>query len=89
MKKKMLQELRQELGMTQRELARALELGPSTIAMYELGLRTPALDTAKKIAKYFGLPVDNIFFGKDIRRMRAACIGTESYSRVDSSRCTS
>ena len=77
MKGKMLQELRQELGMTQRELAEALELSSSTIAMYELGLRTPALDTAKKIAKYFGLPVDNIFFGNDARRMRANCNGTE------------
>jgi putative transcriptional regulator len=77
MKGKTLQELRLELGMTQRDLAKELELGPSTIAMYELGLRTPSLDTAKKIAKYFGIPVDNIFFGNDARRLRATSTGTE------------
>jgi putative transcriptional regulator len=71
MKSKTLQDLRLELGMTQRDLARALELAPSTIAMYELGLRTPSLDTAKSIAKYFGVTVDNIFFGNDVRIMRA------------------
>lgn len=77
MKGKMLQELRQELDMTQRDLAKALELGPSTIAMYELGLRTPSLDTAKKIAKYFEVPVDGIFFGNDVRILRAESTGTE------------
>jgi DNA-binding XRE family transcriptional regulator len=77
MKGKTLQELRLELGMTQRDLAKALELGPSTIAMYELGLRTPSLDTAKKIAKYFMIPVDNIFFGNDVRTKRATSTGTE------------
>ena len=75
--RKTLQELRLELGMTQRDLAKALDLGPSTIAMYELGLRTPSLDTAKKIAKYFNVPVDNIFFGNDVRRLRAESTGTE------------
>lgn len=78
MKGKTLQELRLGLNMTQRDLAKALKLAPSTIAMYELGLRTPSLDTAKKIAKYFGVPVDGIFFGSDARKVRAVSTGTDS-----------
>jgi len=81
MKSKLLQELRSERGLSQRQLAKALDLKPSTIAMYELGLRTPALETAKRIANFFGVPIEKIFFGKDVRKMRAntQSTGTEGH----------
>lgn len=58
-----LSELRNKKGLTQRELAAQLHLSPSTIALYELGMRTPGLQNARRIAKYFGVPLDDIVFG--------------------------
>lgn len=71
MKKKTIADLRNEKGLSQRGLAKAVGLKPSTIAMYELGERTPSLSNAKKIAKFFGVPVEGISFGDDARKMRA------------------
>jgi len=68
--RKTLAELRNEKKLTQRDLAGLIGLKPSTIAMYETGERTPLLNTAKKIASYFGLPVEAICFGIDARNMR-------------------
>jgi transcriptional regulator with XRE-family HTH domain len=66
---KTLAELRGD--MTQRDLAKALNLKPSTIAMYEIGERTPPLETAKRIAGFFGVSVESIKFGKDARISRS------------------
>ncbi len=71
MNKKTIADLRTEKGLSQRELAKAVGLKPSTIAMYELGERTPSLSNATKIAQFFGVPVERIFFGNDARKMRA------------------
>lgn len=42
----------------------ALENGisPSAISMYESGLRIPKDDTKVKLAQYYGVPVESIFF---------------------------
>ena len=62
-----LNELRKNSGLTQAGLASELGMSKSTIAMYELGQRTPNLKTALEIAKYFGVNVEKIRFssGKD------------------------
>lgn len=79
MKGKLIHELRSKLGLSQRKMAKILGLKPSTLAMYELGLRTPTLETAKRIANFFGVSVEEIFFGEDARKMRAKAnpTGTE------------
>lgn len=77
MKGTLLQDLRKKHNLSQRELAAKLNLKPSTIAMYELGSRTPPLNTAKMIASFFGVAVESIFFGKDAREMRAKPTGTD------------
>lgn len=41
-----------------------VKVSPASIAMYELGQRTPPLNKAKAIAQYFGVGLDDIFFGK-------------------------
>lgn len=76
MEQKLLAELRGD--MTQRELAKKLDLTPSAIAMYETGERTPPLEKAKKIAAFFGVPVESIKFGI-YARMARVCqpTGTE------------
>ncbi|MBO8128969.1 MAG: helix-turn-helix transcriptional regulator [Peptococcaceae bacterium] len=71
MKTKTLAQLRREKRLTQREFAKAVRLHPSTVAMYETGKRTPPLKTAIKIARFFGVPVEAIYFGDDARTTRA------------------
>ena len=61
---KNLVQLRKERGnMTQKQLSEKLGIAPSTLAMYEIGQRTPALEKAKQIANYFELKVEDIIFG--------------------------
>ena len=59
---KTLSELRKEKNMTQKELAKALNLSVSAIAMYEIGKRTPCLKKALEIAGFFGVPIESIDF---------------------------
>lgn len=55
-------ELRHRENLTQKELAKKIGISASAIAMYEIGARTPALKTAKKLADYFGVQIEDIFF---------------------------
>ncbi|HBV87060.1 MAG TPA: transcriptional regulator [Desulfosporosinus sp.] len=68
---KSLSQLRSEKDKTQREVAEDLKVGVSTIAMYETGQRTPSLQTAKRLARYFGVSVEDIFFGNGAHNLRA------------------
>lgn len=61
---KKLAELRHERNLTQRQLAEIIGVKPSTIAMYETGERTPSLESAKKLAEFFKVPVEEIQFGR-------------------------
>ena len=54
----LLSELRQEAGLTQRELARALHLGNSTISNYETGAHYPDIEKICLFADYFDVSVD-------------------------------
>lgn len=60
----MLKELRESRGLTQRELAKQLNIGFSTLGMYETGKRQPNNDTLQAFADYFGVTVDKIL-GRD------------------------
>jgi len=57
-----LAEFRKKKKLTQKELAKTLKLSQSAIAMYEIGRRRPSLDKAKKIAEYFNVSIEDIFF---------------------------
>ena len=48
--------------MTQRDLARAIGVSPSTVGMYEIRERIPPLKTAMQIAKLFNIKIDDILF---------------------------
>jgi transcriptional regulator with XRE-family HTH domain len=58
-----LRELRLAKGKTQAEVAAAVGVRPSAIAMYERGERVPRDKTKIILAKYFGKTVNAIFFG--------------------------
>lgn len=54
--------LRAEKGITQDELAKALEVTRPTISNIERSIYTPKGPLLIKIAQYFGKPADQIFF---------------------------
>jgi len=60
-----LKELRRKKDITQEELAKQLQLSPSTIGMYETGRREPDFDTLQMIADYFHVSTDSLL-GRDI-----------------------
>ena len=61
--------LREELGMTQQELADKLEGAKSTIAMYEKGDRKPSLEVLVKLSEIFNCSIDYILCKTDIRNI--------------------
>jgi len=62
---KPLSQLRNEKGKTQRQIAEDMNVGVSTIAMYETGSRMPSLIMARKLAEYFGIKIEDIIFFKN------------------------
>ncbi|MGB9662182.1 MAG: helix-turn-helix domain-containing protein [Moorellaceae bacterium] len=50
--------LRREKGLSQAELARMLNMGQSTIAMYEKNKRRPDPETLERLADFFQVSVD-------------------------------
>ena len=59
--------LREELNMTQQELADKLEGAKSTIAMYEKGDRKPSLEVLVKLSEIFNCSIDYILCKSNIR----------------------
>ena len=57
--------LRMKAGMTQRELAQKLHIGPSAIGMYEQGRREPSVETLIQIADIFGVSLDYLMVGRE------------------------
>lgn len=53
-----LKDLRTECNMSQSELAKKLDISPSTVGMYEQGRRYPDFDTLIKIANHFNVSLD-------------------------------
>ena len=47
---------------TRREVSKAIGISVSAIAMYENGLRTPRDAIKQKLADYYGLTVQDLFF---------------------------
>ena len=48
------------LNVTRQELAEIAYVSPYSIANYEVGRRTPDLETLCLIADYFGMPLDEL-----------------------------
>lgn len=59
--KNRLEQLRKERGIRQEELAAALEVSRQTIGSLENGRYNPSIILAVKIARYFGLSIEEIF----------------------------
>ncbi|TCT12955.1 putative transcriptional regulator [Natranaerovirga pectinivora] len=59
--KNKLEEIRKEKGIKQEELADALEVSRQTIGSLENGRYNPSIILAFKIARYFGMRIEEIF----------------------------
>lgn len=59
--KNRLEEIRKACGLRQEELARALSVSRQTISSLEKGRYNPSILLAFKIARYFGLTIEEIF----------------------------
>ena len=62
MKNSRFKELRQQRGHTQGSLGKELSIAGDYVNMIENGRRTPGFALAKRIADYFGVTVDELFF---------------------------
>ena len=56
-----LEKIRKEKGISQEELARALEVSRQTIGSLENGRYNPSIILAFKIARYFNMSIEEIF----------------------------
>ena len=59
--KNRLEQLRKQRGIKQEDLASALEVSRQTIGSLENGRYNPSIQLAFKIAKYFGMLIEDIF----------------------------
>ena len=60
-----LRPLREQRGLTQEALGSDLGVGQAYIGNIESGLRNPSLVMALKMARYFGVPLDDIVVADD------------------------
>lgn len=59
--KNKLEEIRKQRGIKQEELAEALKVSRQTIGSLENGRYNPSIMLAFKIARYFGMSIEEIF----------------------------
>lgn len=59
--KNRLEELRRQKGLKQEELADLLGVSRQTIGSLENGRYNPSIQLAFKVAKYFGLNIEDVF----------------------------
>lgn len=55
-----LRDLRKKKGLSQRDVSKMLGLAPAAYGHYESGIRTPNIETACKIAKLYGVKVEQL-----------------------------
>lgn len=66
--KNRLEELRKARGIKQEELAQILEVSRQTIGSLENGRYNPSILLAFKIARYFGLAIEEVFlYEEDVK----------------------
>jgi putative transcriptional regulator len=62
-----IQELRTSMGLTQQELAEALEITRATIIALEKGSYNPSLELAFRISRFFKTGIETIFKAKELK----------------------
>jgi len=57
-------ELRDKAGVTDYEVGKQTEIATSTLSNWKAGRYTPKMDKIKKIADFFGVPIEHFFGGE-------------------------
>ena len=65
--KNKLEELRKQRGIRQEDLAQALGVSRQTVISLEKGKYNPSLALAFRLARYFAMPIEEIFDDSDER----------------------
>ena len=63
--------LRTEANLTRERFAESCGVSVQAVQKWESGATVPDLANAVKIAKYFGVTVDSLVFGRDLRKAEA------------------
>ena len=63
--KNRIEEIRKEKGIRQEDFAKALGVSRQTISSLETGRYNPSISLAYKIARYFSLTIEDVFFFED------------------------
>ena len=69
-----IRELRKQKKMTQKELAKHLQIADSTLSYWEMGKYEPDFESLKALSRFFLVPIDYII-GEDISERDAAGAG--------------
>ena len=64
--KNRIEAIRKERGIRQEEFAKALGVSRQTISSLETGRYNPSIFLAWKIARYFGMSIEEVFIFEDI-----------------------
>ncbi len=62
-----IQELRSEKNLTQQDLAESIDVTRATIIALEKGSYNPSLELAFRLAKFFKVSIEKLFFEKGVR----------------------
>lgn len=60
--RKIMKQMREERGLSVKEVAEALKISESHYYKIESGLRSPKFELAGEFARFFGTNVDELFF---------------------------
>jgi len=58
-----IRELRKQINMTQKELAKQLQIADSTLSYWEMGKYEPDTNALMKLSRFFNVPIDYILDG--------------------------
>ena len=64
--KNKIEQIRKEKGIRQEDFAKALDVSRQTISSLENGRYNPSIYLAYKIAKYFGMTIEDIFIFDEV-----------------------
>ena len=80
--------LRNEKGLSKKEMAKVLKIDQSTYGKYELGKREPDYDTLRNLADFFNVSTDYLLGRSDVRNPHECETVTKAPHTIDTSGLT-
>ena len=79
-----LKALRQERGLTQKQLADFLELVPASVSSYETSGNYPSADIIVKLCRFFNISADYLLGLSDTKEFKTTELSDEQYQIIAS-----